>query len=98
MRSTWDDHLKAGAFAKWLESQRAVAKRLGVSRNTVQRFVPEVQSVRETSLMFIVGRYSHALVKREKQGDIRTQGDFGATREIAVASAIADALAQGTSE
>jgi glutathione synthase/RimK-type ligase-like ATP-grasp enzyme len=43
----------------------------------VQKFMPEIATRGEWSLMFFSGRYSHAVVKTPKSGDFRVQHDFG---------------------
>jgi glutathione synthase/RimK-type ligase-like ATP-grasp enzyme len=45
----------------------------------LQEFVQEVQSAGETSLVFIDGRFSHAVSKRPSAGDFRVQHEFGGT-------------------
>ena len=44
----------------------------------VQPFVDSVQSEGEYSLFFLGGDYSHAILKKPKQGDFRTQEEHGA--------------------
>ena len=39
--------------------------------------MPEIATQGEWSLMFFLGRYSHAVVKTPKSGDFRVQNDFG---------------------
>jgi glutathione synthase/RimK-type ligase-like ATP-grasp enzyme len=43
----------------------------------VQKFMPEIATHGEWSLIFFLGRYSHAIVKTPKPGDFRVQHDFG---------------------
>ena len=43
----------------------------------LQEVVPEVVDRGETSLVFLGGVFSHAVVKRAKPGDFRVQKDFG---------------------
>ena len=43
----------------------------------VQAFVPEIETLGETSLLFFGDTFSHAVVKKPKQGDIRCQEEFG---------------------
>lgn len=45
----------------------------------VQPVINEVAERGETSMMFIDGQFSHAVCKRPKPGDIRSQADFGGT-------------------
>lgn len=47
----------------------------------LQSFVPEIQSGGETSLIFIDGRFSHAVSKRPSAGDFRVQHEFGGTAQ-----------------
>ena len=49
----------------------------------VQRFVPEVSSTGELSLMFFNGEFSHAVVKRPKEKDFRVQEHAGGTKSAA---------------
>jgi glutathione synthase/RimK-type ligase-like ATP-grasp enzyme len=68
----------------------------------VQPFMPEIVTQGECSLVFFDGAYSHALIKRAKQGDFRVQSDHGGSVEamqaspelIAQAEKILRALAQ----
>lgn len=43
----------------------------------VQPFIREIQTLGETSMIFIDGQFTHAVVKRPKAGDIRVQEEFG---------------------
>jgi glutathione synthase/RimK-type ligase-like ATP-grasp enzyme len=43
----------------------------------VQRFIPEVQSEGEWSLMFFNKKFSHSILKKPKAKDFRVQNDFG---------------------
>lgn len=47
----------------------------------VQRFVPELTTHGEWSLMFIAGEYSHAVLKRPRAGDFRVQHEHGGSAE-----------------
>ena len=47
----------------------------------VQRFVPELATNGEWSLMFIAGEYSHAVLKRPRAGDFRVQHEHGGSAE-----------------
>jgi glutathione synthase/RimK-type ligase-like ATP-grasp enzyme len=51
----------------------------------VQRFVPEVTTVGEWSLIFIDGAYSHAAKKRPRAGDFRVQTEHGGSADAATA-------------
>lgn len=59
----------------------------------VQQYVREVASAGELSLMFFGGEYSHAAIKRPKQGDFRVQTDFGGSSEPVEPSASAVSFA-----
>ena len=48
----------------------------------VQAFVPEIETLGETSLVFLAGEFSHAVCKRPKAGDIRCQEEFGGSAEL----------------
>ena len=50
----------------------------------VQPFLSEIEREGEWSLVFVGGRYSHAVVKRPKPGDFRVQDQHGGTREPAL--------------
>lgn len=66
----------------------------------VQPFVPEIESAGEISFLFFGGRYSHAVLKKARQGDFRVQSDFGGSatlitpdaRLLAQAHRIAEAI------
>jgi hypothetical protein len=45
----------------------------------VQRFLPEISSLGEWSLLYFGGVYSHAVLKSPAQGDFRVQKEFGGT-------------------
>lgn len=62
------------------EADWAVLERSGC---LLQAFVPEVQSRGEISLVFLDGRFSHAVLKRPTEGDFRVQMDFGGSLETA---------------
>ena len=47
----------------------------------LQAFVPEIESRGEVSLVFLGERFSHAVLKRPRDGDFRVQTDFGGTLE-----------------
>lgn len=52
----------------------------------IQEFQNNVPIEGEISLMFFGGRYSHAILKKAKNGDFRVQDDFGGTVHDHVAS------------
>jgi glutathione synthase/RimK-type ligase-like ATP-grasp enzyme len=43
----------------------------------VQELIPEISRTGEISLVFFYGEYSHAILKKPKNGDIRVQTEFG---------------------
>lgn len=47
----------------------------------VQEFVPEIRDRGEVSLVYAGGVFSHAVVKRARDGDFRVQKDFGGAVE-----------------
>ncbi|MBI1770703.1 MAG: hypothetical protein HYR67_20225 [Bacteroidetes bacterium] len=47
----------------------------------IQKFIPEVLQHGEVSLIYINKHFSHAVLKKPKQGDFRVQNDFGGTVE-----------------
>lgn len=49
----------------------------------VQKFMPEIVTLGEWSLVFFSGRYSHAVIKTPKSGDFRVQHDFGGEERAA---------------
>jgi glutathione synthase/RimK-type ligase-like ATP-grasp enzyme len=49
----------------------------------IQDFVPEIQSRGEISLIFLGGAFSHAMLKRPRDGDFRVQVDFGGSLRAA---------------
>jgi hypothetical protein len=65
------------------------------SRVLIQPFLPEVQTQGEWSLMFLLGEYSHAVLKRPGAGDFRVQAELGgsATPERPAAALIEQARA-----
>jgi glutathione synthase/RimK-type ligase-like ATP-grasp enzyme len=52
---------------------------LRTSGALVQQFVEEVKKTGEWSLLFFDGKFSHAVLKRPRDGDFRVQADFGGT-------------------
>ncbi len=59
----------------------------------VQRFLPEVTSDGEWSLLFYGGEFSHAVIKRPRAGDFRVQREHGGSSRSASAPAYAIASA-----
>lgn len=56
----------------------AAAAKLGRD-GLVQPLIKQIKTHGETSLIYIDGHFTHAVLKRPKQGDIRVQSDFGGT-------------------
>jgi len=48
----------------------------------LQRFLPEIETGGEQTFVFFGGKFSHAVRKRAKPGDIRVQVDWGGTVEV----------------
>lgn len=61
----------------------------------VQQFVPEVQTHGEWSFIFFGGDYSHAVLKRARQGEFRVQDEYGGYLDSASPS---DALIEEASK
>jgi hypothetical protein len=59
----------------------------------LQAFVPEIAGG-EMSLMYIAGRYTHAVLKRPAPGEFRVQSDHGGTVEAVVPSPALRAFAE----
>jgi hypothetical protein len=49
----------------------------------VQKFMDNIASEGEWSLIFFAGAFSHAVLKRPNPGDFRVQNDFGGTSQLA---------------
>lgn len=62
--------------------QDAFARLVSTGSVLVQELVEEVVSRGEISFVFFGGAYSHAVLKRPKEGDFRVQMDFGGSREL----------------
>ena len=78
--------IAGGAFHthKVLEFERAdyeeVFENLVAERDMlIQPFVPTISSRGEASLMVFNGEFTHAILKKPKQGDYRVQDDWGGT-------------------
>jgi len=52
----------------------------------VQEFIPEIRDHGEMSLVYAGGVFSHAVVRRAKDGDFRVQKDFGGAVEAVMPS------------
>lgn len=58
-------------------------KRLAAAGDVlVQEFIPEIETVGETSLVFFGGEFSHAIRKTPRPGEFRVQIEHGGTREV----------------
>ena len=83
--------ISATAFQTWITSPEkapadeiAVRKMLQRSGVMVQKFVEEVYTAGEWSFIFFLKHYSHAVLKRTREGDFRVQNEFGGSFERAV--------------
>ena len=65
---------------------QAAADALGHA-GLVQPLIPEIKTLGETSLIYIDGAFSHAVVKRPKDGDIRVQEEHGGVTTLTDAPA-----------
>lgn len=65
--------------------ERRFAEARSRARLLVQPFVPEIEREGEWSLVFLAGRFSHAVLKRPRSGDFRVQAEHGGTAERAAA-------------
>lgn len=63
-----------------LQQHEALFKSLVDERDMlVQAYLPSIRTKGEASLMVFNGQYTHAILKRAKEGDFRVQDDFGGT-------------------
>lgn len=92
--------VSASAFGTWRTSPATAARNqaqldglLATGDVMVQPFVPEVAEPGEWSIVFLGGRFSHAVLKRPAAGDYRVQWEFGgsAVRAVPGAHLVADA-------
>lgn len=74
------------------QSLDRAARALG-GEGLVQPLIREVQTAGETSLLYFNGEFSHAVVKRPAEGDIRVQVEHGGRTQPA--DAPASAIAEG---
>jgi glutathione synthase/RimK-type ligase-like ATP-grasp enzyme len=79
--------VSATAFETWRagpvvtdDDERRFRRLTGERPVLVQPYLEEIERG-EMSLMFLGGRYSHAVLKRPRPGDFRVQMDFGGTVE-----------------
>lgn len=67
-------------------SLAAAAARLGAATGDmdglIQPLITEIRDIGETSMIFIEGEFSHAVVKRPNSGDIRVQEEHGGRTEL----------------
>jgi glutathione synthase/RimK-type ligase-like ATP-grasp enzyme len=104
-QSQWDDAVvkptvSASAFETW-RTRRAAAERdehrfaqLARERDLmIQPYMPTIEGEGELSLIYLGGRFSHAVRKRPRPGDFRVQHEFGGTSEPM--NPDADLVAQG---
>jgi glutathione synthase/RimK-type ligase-like ATP-grasp enzyme len=80
--------VSASAWETWLTERPGVAAdeerfaRLLRDRDLmVQSFLPSIVTEGELSLVFLAGRFSHAVRKRAKPGDFRVQEEHGGTAQ-----------------
>ena len=76
---------RAGAARDQERFARLVAERGAL----VQEFVPEITAAGELSLVYVDGRFSHAVCKRAGPDDFRVQHQYGGRAEPVAASAAA---------
>jgi len=74
--------VSGGAFETWRAGVAAAddtrfACQLAAMDCLVQPFLPQLASEGEWSLLFFLGRYSHAVLKTPAAGDFRVQEEFG---------------------
>ncbi len=61
-----------------LDEQTMKYNEIGKNKDLLlQKFMPEIQSLGETSLLFFNKKFSHAVCKTPKAGDFRIQSQFG---------------------
>ena len=103
-RTGWSDlvvkpAVSGGAHRTWRTSSgepgddERLAEMAADGTVLIQPLVDEIESEGEWSLVFIDGRFSHAVIKRPRSGDFRVQKEHGGTVEPIAppASIIADA-------
>lgn len=94
-RRGWDEvvvkpAVSASAWGTWrasrgtaAEADARAAEMLRGGSLLVQPFVPEIATAGEWSMIFLGGRFSHAVLKRPAAGDFRVQSDHGGSAEAA---------------
>jgi glutathione synthase/RimK-type ligase-like ATP-grasp enzyme len=70
------------SLATWQNDQPHLDEILRHSGAMIQKFVEEITSTGEWSLIFFAGKFSHATLKRPRTGDFRVQSDFGGTSHL----------------
>ena len=92
-RAVVKPRVSGGGFDTWTcdahptAEQEAEAARLAASPRgaMVQPFVPEIADPGEWSLVFLGGRFSHAVLKRPCEGEFRVQEQRGGSSQPAIA-------------
>lgn len=94
-RRGWDEvvvkpAVSASAWGTWRASARTAAEAdaraaemLRTGSLLVQPLIPEIATAGEWSMIFLGGRFSHAVVKRPAAGDFRVQLDHGGSAQAA---------------
>jgi glutathione synthase/RimK-type ligase-like ATP-grasp enzyme len=59
----------------------------------LQEVIPEVKERGEISIVYVAGEFSHAVIKRAKDGEFRVQKDFGGRVEVLTPSPAVGAFA-----
>lgn len=62
-----------------LEHETVFRKLIASEDMMLQEFMHNIQSRGEVSMMMINGEYTHAIIKKAKEGDFRVQDDWGGT-------------------
>lgn len=68
-------------------AQAELDELLASSGVLIQPFMTEIQSGGEWSLIFLGGDFSHAVLKRPREGDFRVQQELGGSADLAVPAA-----------
>ena len=63
------------------EDQRRLDTLLERRSMMLQKYLPEVETEGEWSLIYFHGKYSHAVMKVPRRGDFRVQNDFGGSEQ-----------------
>ena len=81
--------VSASAYLTKLVDRSTVAKEMAflqaetVKRDwLIQKFIPEIQSFGELSMMFFNRRYSHTILKQASQGEFRVQSEYGGSTSL----------------